>query len=118
MNDTDDTDTDPSHYIMVRHITLSTQRGGNFIPNVPSFWVGYRVYRNGQVVHTGDRLVHAQDELAVYQKFIKQMHERHGTNNVRWDTMTPEPTKDPLNPAPQPNIYATLPSNHNHPTNP
>jgi hypothetical protein len=102
-NDTPDpNNTDPNHYIMVRHISPSTQRGVNYIPNVSSFWVGYRVYRNGEVVHVGDRLVHAKDELAVYQKFATQMHERHGTNNVRWDMMSPQPTRDPLNPYPQP----------------
>ena len=49
------------------------------------FWVAYTFYRNGNLEHSGERLVHAVDELDLFKVFPEQMDKRHGTNNVRWD---------------------------------
>lgn len=49
------------------------------------FWVKYTLYRDGKPDHSGERMVHAVDELDLYRVFPTQMEKRHGTNNVRWE---------------------------------
>jgi len=49
------------------------------------FWVRYTFFRDGEPAHSGDRMVHAVDELDLFRVFPMQMEKRHGTNNVRWE---------------------------------
>jgi hypothetical protein len=53
--------------------------------NYEAWWVKYALYHRGVPMYHGERMVVAQDELALYVAFPKQMKDRHNTNNVRWD---------------------------------
>ena len=54
------------------------------ILNLEGYWIDYIVLDGLFPDYHGNRYIKAQDELAVYVEFPKQMFRRHGTNNVRW----------------------------------
>ena len=52
--------------------------------NLDGFWIDYILLDGLYPDYHGNRYIKAQDELAVYVEFPKQMLRCHGTNNVRW----------------------------------